>query len=258
MTDPKRELVQRASAILEDAQRILVFTGAGVSSESGVPTFRNEGGLWRSYRPEELATLEAFQRDPVLVWEWYQWRRGLIAECRPNPGHHALARLALRRDGITLATQNVDGLHHRAGREEAVALGLIDAEPGFPLEVHGAIHRDRCSGCGRRSEACTELDSGPPGCTDCGAPLRPDVVWFGESLDPRVIGAAQEAALRADVCLVVGTSALVYPAAGLPEITRQSEGVVIEVNLQPTPLTASATISLKGPSGELLPMIVGS
>ena len=252
------ELVQQASAMLENAQRILVLTGAGVSAESGVPTFRSEGGLWRSYRPQELATPEAFQRDPVLVWEWYQWRRGLIAECAPNPGHYALARLALRRDGITLVTQNVDGLHHRAARDAADSLGVMNPEPAFPLEVHGALHRDRCSGCGRRTAACTEGDSGPPDCTDCGAPLRPDVVWFGESLDPRVIGAAQEAALQADVCLVAGTSALVYPAAGLPEITRQSTGVVIEVNLAPTPLTASATISLRGPTGEVLPMIVGS
>lgn len=258
MTTENREQIAHATELLADARQIVVLTGAGVSAESGVPTFRGERGLWRSYRPEELATPEAFQRDPALVWAWYQWRRGLIAQCAPNPGHHALARLALQRDGVTLVTQNVDGLHHRAAREEASRLGSAGPEPAFPLEVHGAIHRDRCSGCSRLTEAIPGDDPGPPGCATCAAQLRPDVVWFGEALDPDVIGAAQQAALGADVCLVAGTSALVYPAAGLPELTLQAGGTVVEVNLDATPLTARATVSLHGPSGELLPLILGA
>lgn len=257
MTTDVQERIAHATAILGEARRVVVLTGAGVSAESGVPTFRGERGLWRSYRPEELATPEAFRRDPALVWEWYQWRRGLIAECAPNPGHHALARLALQRDGVILVTQNVDGLHHRAAREEAGRLGTTDPEPAFPLEVHGAIHRDRCSGCSRVTDATLGEEPGPPRCVSCASPLRPDVVWFGESLDPSVIGAAQQAALDADVCLVVGTSALVYPAAGLPELTLRAGGAVVEVNVDSTPLTDAATVSLHGPSGEILPLIVG-
>lgn len=257
MTTGLDDGVARARELLAQARQIMVLTGAGVSAESGVPTFRGERGLWRSYRPEELATPEAFRRDPALVWEWYQWRRGLIAECVPNPGHHALARLALERGGVTLVTQNVDGLHHRAAREEAGRLGTKGPEGAFPLEVHGAIHRDRCSGCARVTDAIPGNEPGPPRCIACGSPLRPDVVWFGESLDPEVIGSAQQAALDADVCLVAGTSAVVYPAAGLPELTLRAGGAVVEVNPDATPLTSVATVSLNGPSGEILPLIVG-
>ena len=241
--------------MLRDAERIVVLTGAGVSAESGVPTFRGDGGLWKSYRPEELATPEAFARDPGLVWEWYRWRRSLVARCAPNPGHHALARLALAQPGrTTIVTQNVDGLHHRAARAEARER---DPKPAFPIEVHGAIHRDRCSGCSHVEDAdLAATDSGIPRCARCGSPLRPDVVWFGEALDPEVIGAAFAAAEEADLCLVVGTSALVYPAASLPDVTRARGGRVVEVNLDSTPLTSYAWISLKGPSGSILPRIV--
>lgn len=257
VTEPDHALLDHASGILSDAARIVVLTGAGVSAESGVPTFRGEQGLWRSYQPEELATPDAFRRDPELVWSWYQWRRELIADCSPNSGHHALARLALSRDGVTLVTQNVDGLHNRAARDMAMALGVSDPEPAYPLEVHGAIHRDRCSGCARLTAGTTGSEPGPPTCAACGSPLRPDVIWFGESLDAGVIGSAQQAAIHADVCLVAGTSALVYPAAGLPDLTLRSGGAVVEVNLEPTPLTGSATVSIRGQSGEILPEIVG-
>ncbi len=200
------------------------------------------------------------RRDPELVWSWYQWRRELIADCAPNAGHDALARLALSRDGVTLVTQNVDGLHHRAARDVAMRRwGSPTPSLRYPLEVHGAIHRDRCSGlCTTHGRGRPGQNAGPPSCACCAdRPLRPDVVWFGESLDAGVIGSAQEAAIQADVCLVAGTSALVYPAAGLPDLTLRSGGAVVEVNLEPTPLTGSATVSIRGQAGEILPEIVG-
>ena len=252
------EEVGRARSILEQATRITVLTGAGVSAESVIPTFRGSGGLWRTHRPEELATPEAFEEAPQLVWEWYQWRRRLIAECSPNAGHQALARLALKRDGVTLITQNVDGLHHRAARTEAKALNIPDPQAAFPLELHGAINRDRCFLCSRLAHTSSHNQSAPPRCTDCGGPVRPDVVWFGESLAPKIIQAAEEAALRAEACLIVGTSALVHPAAGLPAMTLRAGGLLIEVNLEATPLTNQATVSLRGRSASLLTRIVGA
>jgi NAD-dependent protein deacetylase/lipoamidase len=270
--------IARARELVSAAKRIVVLTGAGISAESGVPTFRGPNGLWKSYRPEQLATPEAFARDPCLVWEWYAWRRSLVGKCRPNPGHLALARLALGVPGrTTIVTQNVDGLHHRAARAVAAAPSseagpgaqrsddggpdlVRDPEPAFPLEVHGAIHRDRCSGCGRSSDGVTDVDATSvgtlPRCLECGALLRPDVVWFGESLDPEVIGASFDAAREADVCLVVGTSALVHPAAAVPDVTLRSGGIVIEVNLEPTPLSRDATVSLRGEAGKLVPEVV--
>ena len=250
--------LDRARGLLADAARVVVLTGAGISAESGVPTFRGAGGLWKQHRPEELATPEAFARDPCTVWEWYAWRRDLVARCDPNPGHHALARLALDRPGrTTLVTQNVDGLHHRAARAEARG---ADPAPAFPLEVHGAIHRDRCHGCGRLDEAPGPVDAARretlPRCHACGALKRPDVVWFGEPLDADVLGAAFAAAEAADVCLVVGTSALVYPAASVPEVTHAAGGAVVEVNPQPTPLSARARLRLEGPAGLLLPRLI--
>ena len=250
--------VERARSILEQATRIAVLTGAGVSAESGIPTFRGRGGLWRSHRPEELATPKAFEETPQLVWEWYQWRRRLIAECSPNPGHQALARLALKRDGVTLITQNVDGLHHRAARTEAKALNILDPQAAFPLELHGAINRDRCFLCSRLAHTSSHNQSAPPRCIHCDGPLRPDVVWFGESLDPNIIQAAQEVALRAEACLVVGTSALVHPAAGLPAMTLHAGGLLIEVNIEATPLTDQATVSIQGRSASLLTRILGA
>lgn len=238
-----------------------VLTGAGVSAESGVPTFRGHQGLWRSFRPEELATPQAFRRDPLLVWQWYAWRRGLIAECEPNPAHLALAGLCFDRPGaVTLVTQNVDGLHHRAAREVAASRDLAPDE-AFPLEVHGAIHRNRCSGCALRVDAGSmdDLDGEDalPSCPSCGSLMRPDVVWFGESLDPGVIDAAFDAARASDVCLVVGTSALVHPAASVPEVTRAAGGAVVEVNLEPTPLSSSSQVTILGKAGRVLPELLG-
>jgi NAD-dependent deacetylase len=255
--------VELARDLVGRAERIIVLTGAGVSAESGVPTFRGTAGLWKSRRPEELATPEAFARDPRPVWEWYAWRRSIIAACAPNPAHLALARLALTQDDVTLVTQNVDGLHHRAAGEVAAerADAGRDAAHAYPLEVHGAMHRDRCSGCGRRSPGAAHVDTTSletlPRCERCGGLLRPDVVWFGEALDMDVLGAAFEAAERADLCLVVGTSAVVYPAASIPEIALGRGAAVVEVNPDETPLSRYATAAVRGAAGLTLPVLLG-
>lgn len=254
----------RARELLQGATRIVVLTGAGVSAESGVPTFRGAGGLWRSHRPERLATPEAFRDDPRLVWAWYAWRREIVETCRPNAAHLSLAALALGRAVSTsaptaIATQNVDGLHHRAAHDVAGAQG--DAGPAYPIEIHGALHRDRCSRCDARTPALARVDTASvetlPRCFACGGLLRPDVIWFGEALDADVLERAFEAARVADLCLVVGTSSLVYPAAALPEVALERGAPVIEVNPEPTPLSARAAVRLRGAAGEILPQILG-
>jgi NAD-dependent deacetylase len=236
-------MVDRVATWIRAAERVVVLTGAGISAESGVPVFRGAGGLWRQFRPEDLATPQAFARDPSLVWEWYLWRRELIAAAQPNEGHRALARLAARRAGVTLLTQNVDGLHRRAGSEA-------------PIELHGNLWRVRCtSNCGY---AALDDEGGPPRsqlrCT-CGAWLRPAVVWFGEPLDPTTLDAASVAAEAADVLLVVGTSAVVYPVAALPHMARRRHARVVEINVDETPLSSEADVVLRGPAGELLPAL---
>ncbi len=251
------EAVARARDLVGRAERIVVLTGAGVSAESGVPTFRGPGGLWKSRRPEELATPEAFARDPRFVWEWYAWRRAVVADCAPNPAHLAIARLALQHPNARIVTQNVDGLHHRAA--QLVAGVGADASPAYPLEIHGAIHRDRCSDCARRTppiDVDASSESTLPRCEACGGLLRPDVVWFGESLDADVLQAAFDAAGRADAYVVVGTSAVVYPAAGLPDVTLAEGGAVIEVNPEPTALTARATVSIRGTAVGIVPPLL--
>jgi NAD-dependent deacetylase len=251
------EALARARAAVQAAGRIVAVTGAGISAESGIPTFRGAGGLWRSFRPEDLATPEAFQRDPRTVWEWYAWRRGLIAACVPNPGHDALARLALRQGHTTIVTQNVDGLHTRAAEIQA---GGGDPTPAIPVEVHGAIDRDLCSGCGVRSPGSHSIEVSSvetlPRCVVCDALLRPDVIWFGEALETRVLSQAFSMAGQADVCLVAGTSALVHPAASIPLATLEHGGMVVEVNMEDTPLTRHAAISLRGSAGALLPALL--
>jgi len=234
------ELRQRLSR----AKRVAVLTGAGVSAESGVPTFRGAGGLWRQYRAEDLATPEAFQRDPGLVWEWYDWRRQLIAKCEPNPAHHAIARLEREAREFLLITQNVDGLHRRAGSVRMV-------------ELHGNLWRVRCPAEGTTAEAFeVPLRSLPPRCR-CGAVLRPDVVWFGEALPAEALQQALDATERCDLFLVVGTSAVVQPAASLPMVARRRGAYVVEVNLEPTALTSSAHESHHGKAGEILPRLLG-
>lgn len=209
-----------------------------MSAESGVPTFRGPDGLWRSFRPEDLATPEAFRRDPVLVWEWYRWRQEKVAACEPNAGHRALVELEGRAPHFTLVTQNVDGLHRRAGSRTV-------------LELHGNIFRARCTeeGNPRDFAAGEEL---PPRC-ECGALLRPHIVWFGEALDHATLERAFDEAAAADVCIVAGTSGLVHPAARIPTLCQ---GAVIEVNPEDTPLTPLARHALRGASGEVLPRLV--
>ena len=248
--------LREARRLVLGAGRVLVLTGAGVSAESGVPTFRGAGGLWREYRAEQLATPEAFARDPRLVWEWYGWRREVVRGCAPNAAHLALAALAAGREGVTIITQNVDGLHTRAAH--AVGEG---AERALPIELHGSLFRTRCTVCGRQGEDAAPVDARDreslPACERCCALLRPDVVWFGESLDPALVGAAFAEAERSDVCLVVGTSAVVHPAAGIA-ITAHARGAqLIEVNPEPTPLTPLAAVSLRVGAAATVPTIVG-
>lgn len=223
------------------AERIVILTGAGVSAESGVPTFRGSSGLWRQFRAEDLATPDAFARQPALVWEWYLWRRGLIAAAQPNAGHRAIARLEQRRSGVTLLSQNVDGLHRRAGSVD-------------PIELHGNLWHVRCANaCGVRAH---DLESAPPReqlrCA-CGAWLRPGVVWFGEPLDPETLERATDAAAAADVLLVVGTSAVVYPVAALPDMARRRGVRVVEINIDATPLTPHVDAHLRGSAASILP-----
>ncbi len=252
-----RAHLDRARALLAEANQVVVLTGAGVSAESGVPTFRGPEGLWKSHRPEELATPTAFDRDPQLVWEWYGWRRERVRACRPNAGHRALARLALGRPGVTLVTQNVDGLHALAAREEARA---TDPGPALPLELHGSLFRVRCTACHFAGDDRSTVDASSPAslphCPECGALLRPAVIWFGEALDGEVLSRAFEAAGAAHVCIVAGTSAVVHPAASIPLATAGSGGAIIEVNPDATPLSITAAVTLSGPAGALLPQLV--
>jgi len=239
---------------VDAAHRIVVLSGAGLSAESGVPVFRGAQGLWKTHRPEDLATPEAFRRDPRLVWEWYAWRRQVVFACAPNEGHRAIARRAAQ-GRFAVVTQNVDGLHARA-RAELAAQEVV----GYPLlELHGALQRDRCSGCGARSEAVAVDGTSTatlPRCVRCGSLLRPDVVWFGESLDLSVLDTSFRLASEADVCLVVGTSAVVHPAASIPLATRQAGGVIVEVNPEPTPLSRHAAVSIAGRAADVLPRLL--
>ncbi len=235
--------MEQARAWIRSASNVVALTGAGISAESGIPTFRGAGGLWRSFRPEQLATPEAFARDPGLVWEWYLWRRGLIARAQPNAGHYALVGLEERVPRFTLVTQNVDGLHERAGSRNV-------------LKVHGDIWEVRCTACGRQGrDERLAFDPLPPRCA-CGGLLRPAVVWFGEMLPAAVWQAAERAAAAAEVLLVVGTSAVVHPAASLIPLAKSAGAKVIEVNLEETPYSASLDCSLRGKAGDILPDLI--
>lgn len=235
--------LEQAGALVQNASSIAVLTGAGISAESGIPTFRGAGGLWRQFRPEDLATPEAFRRDPNLVWEWYDWRRSLIDKAAPNAGHLALADIEGRAPSFTLVTQNVDGLHQRAGSRRVI-------------EVHGSIWTLRCSKCDRSwADRSVPLQLVPH--CECGALARPGVVWFGEQLPQDAWLAAEKAALSCDVVLVVGTSAAVYPAAGLIGIARSAGAKIIEVNVDKTAISHTVDYSVIGPAGEILPKLVG-
>ena len=229
---------------LREADWVTVFTGAGVSAESGVPTFRGSGGIWEKFRPEELASMEAFLQNPDLVWQWYAHRRAVMADVQPNAGHTALARMERLFPGFAVITQNIDNLHLRAGSRTV-------------YELHGNIERNFCSRCGEpyrmESGACGER---VPRCLACGGAVRPDVVWFGEMLPEEEWNQSVRAARSADLFLSIGTSALVYPAASLPMVAHHAGAYLVEINPEPTPLTHIADEYLEGPSGEILPHLV--
>jgi len=227
------------------AERAVVFSGAGVSRESGLDTFRGAGGLWERMRPEELATPEAFRADPGKVWRWYAWRYRQAAEAAPNPAHAAIARLEALFPSVMVVTQNVDGLHQRAGSQSL-------------LELHGTITRAVCERCGSSrsmGEAIAESSERPPLCS-CGGRFRPAVVWFGEVLPHETLVLAYEEATFCDLFISVGTSSVVYPAAGLIELAHQAGACLIEVNPEPTPFSRVMDLRLAAPAGEALPALV--
>lgn len=229
---------------LRAAQHIAVLTGAGVSAESGVPTFRDaQTGLWANYDPQELATPEAFERNPLLVWEWYAYRRQLIGEKAPNPAHHALAALEKFVPKVTLITQNIDELHQRAGSHDAV-------------ELHGSIRRCRCVACEAVTREWDESGDLPPRCAHCGSMLRPDVVWFGEPLPFDAFARAVAATQDADVFFSIGTSSIVYPAAALPLEAVEHGATTIEVNPESTSVTVMMDYVFQGPAGLVLPKLI--
>ena len=233
-------------ATLRSAGSVAVLTGSGISAESGVPTFREaQTGLWARFDPEQLATPEAFARDPRLVWEWCTWRRELVQKAAPNPGHEALAELERHVPSFALITQNVDGLHRRAGSRNVI-------------ELHGNIRRSKCSREGIIVEPHEDDTGVPPSCPRCGAHLRPDVVWFGETLPAGAFAEAFDAARDCNLFLSVGTSGLVQPAASLPFEALRRGAVVVEVNPNDTPLTRHASYALRGLAGEVLPDLVES
>ena len=238
-----QDLPGALSATLAKAERWVVMTGAGISAESGVPTFRDaQTGLWAKYDAEELATPQAFADNPRLVWDWYVWRRELIHRAQPNAGHQALATLAALKPELALITQNVDGLHQRAGNSEIV-------------EFHGNINRNKCFTCDRIATGAPETTERPPQCEACGGLLRPDVVWFGEAIPTTALEASFRATHGCETFLSVGTSALVYPAAGLAEAAAAQGAIIIEINTNPTPLTSAADYALQGSAAYWLPTI---
>jgi len=241
--ETRRNITQVAQR-LRSATRLTVLTGAGVSAASGVPTFRGKEGLWRSYSPQDLATPGAFQRDPKLVWEWYNWRRELISKCRPNPAHEVLALWSMRYPAFTLITQNVDGLHEKAGTENVI-------------RFHGSIWEVSCwnhckSSPPRWTDMAVPISHIPPPCPYCGGLIRPGVVWFGEDIDPDVLQKSQEA-LDCDIFMTVGTAAQVYPAAGLAERASRKGALTVEINPDATPVSGIVDVSIQGPAEIVLP-----
>ena len=238
-----KELVER---LTKPGARVTVLTGAGVSAASGVPTFRGADGLWRNFRPEALATAEAFGRDPKLVWEWYAWRRFRIAACEPNAAHRVIASWSRRFPNFHLITQNVDGLHERAGTAKTISL-------------HGSIWEVSCwRGCvdspKRWRDETVSFNEIPPRCPHCKGPIRPGVVWFGETLDPATVRKASEAAV-CDVFITVGTSAIVYPAAGFIGAAKKKGAFTVEINPEATPASNTVDLVLRGPAEMVLPKL---
>lgn len=229
---------------LREAERVAALTGAGVSKESGLRTFRDaQTGLWSEYKPTELASPEAYERDPKLVWDWYAMRREKVGEVEPNPGHFALVDMAHHIPDFNLITQNVDNLHRKAGSPNVI-------------ELHGNLGRVKCSSCGQQAEMWDDADGNVPQCEVCGGLLRPDVVWFGESLPRAELESAVEAARACQVFFSIGTSGMVQPAASLAYAARNRGALVVEINAEPTPLTEKVDFALHGKSGEILPGLV--
>jgi NAD-dependent protein deacetylase/lipoamidase len=242
--EPDERDLRRAAEFLSAAQRVAVLTGAGVSAESGVPTFRGAGGLWEGHRVEDVATPEAFAANPDLVWRFYNLRRAKLWTVSPNPGHQALARMEQRwgSDRFTVCTQNIDGLHRAAGSRHV-------------LELHGNLARVRCTVCPFTEERPNQDLPPLPECPTCGALLRPDIVWFHEMLPNDVWHEAAESALTCDVFVVAGTSAVVYPAARLVHLAQTTGARVIEVNLEPSAVSHGVDVHLQGKSGQVLPRL---
>ena len=237
------EKIAKAKDKISNASGIVVLTGAGISAESGIPTFRGEEGLWQNYRPEELATPEAFQNDPKLVWEWYEWRRNIVKRAKPNPGHYALAELQFEKPNFTLITQNVDGLHQMSGSRNII-------------EMHGNLWQIRCTKCGDiKEDHEVPLPELPPKCATCDGTGRPNVVWFNEIIPMEVIDRALSAIEKCDVMLIVGTSGVVEPAASMGLVAKQTGKCVIEINLDVTPSSSLYDITIHGKSGDILPLL---
>ena len=231
-------------SLLRGTTKLVALTGAGVSQESGLRTFRDaQTGLWAQYKPEDLASPQAFRRDPKLIWDWYAWRREAVKGVRPNAGHYALVDMETRVPEFTLITQNVDGLHRMAGSKNL-------------LELHGNIQRVRCSECYTFAEVWGDDTESVPQCSVCSGLLRPDVVWFGEALPRDQLETAVEAARSCEVFFSIGTSGVVQPAASLAHAARNRGAVVVEINAEPTPLTSKANYAFHGKSGEILPALV--
>ena len=244
--------IQKAANLIAGSSQLAVLTGAGVSKESGVPTFRDaHEGLWEQYDPAQLATPQAFQNDPKLVWDWYTYRRGLVRKAQPNPGHIALAQLEQYVPSLVVITQNVDDLHEQAGSSHVIHL-------------HGNIARNKCFNDCRGNPTLIDLEDvaadedAPPVCPYCGAYLRPDVVWFGEMLPMHALNDAKQYSIDCDVMLVIGTSGLVTPAASLPGVAQNTGATLIEVNPDYSMITRIADIKLDGPSGEIMPRILSA
>jgi NAD-dependent deacetylase len=236
----------RAREAINAARSLVCMTGAGVSAESGVPTFRDaQSGLWSRYDPHKLASPEGFAQDPGLIWRWYMWRLSLLRQAVPNPGHLALARFQARHPNFVLITQNVDGLHEAAGSRDV-------------LHLHGALDRFHCHDCQAAYTPSPEEEAGnqPPTCPHCAGLIRPSVVWFGESLPQATFQAAFRAVEQCDLMLVVGTSGLVYPAAQLPLAAKRAGATLIEINPVPGPLSDLAAMQFPAPSGEILPLLL--
>jgi NAD-dependent deacetylase len=241
--NPIFEIPASAAYVIKNAEHIAILTGAGISAESGVPTFRGTNGIWSKFKPEELARMDAFLANPELVWEWYQHRRDILANVKPNPAHFALAEWERKAPKFVIATQNVDGLHRIAGSKNV-------------LELHGNIRINKCLRCSHEwPDEDLSFEGKIPMCP-CGGMLRPGVVWFGEMLPQDVLEAAFLAAQKCDLFLTIGTSSVVYPAASLPEIAKESGAKVIEVNVEETPFTKWADYHFRGLAGAILPKIV--